>query len=309
MIKATSIEKYFEERKVLGKINLNIKDGEIVYLLGESGSGKSTLLNILAGLEDAEKGTVRVNDNKITGPANNLVPGYKNISHVSQDFKLDPFLTVFEFMARKVPYLSNSAKQKKIKKLLRVCGLSKRIDAKPDELSGGEQQRIALATALINEPDVVLLDEPFSNLDIPLKRKLRYDIIEILKAKEVTSVVVSHDSYEAMAVADRIAILRKGKLVQFSTPQVLFEKPRSIYAASFLGEINKIKINQETHLIRPTSFQLHKDGTFEGIVTQCIYQGANYHVHVKSEISDHALLIHSKSPILVNKCLRFSINV
>ena len=307
MIQAKSVIKKYEDHRVLGPINVKVKEGEIIYLLGESGSGKSTLLNILAGLEDADEGFVRVNDKKITGPSHNLVPGYKNISHVAQDFYLDPYLSVFESMARKVPYLSQTAKLKTVKRILRVCGLSKRMDSRPEELSGGEQQRIALAAALINEPDVVLLDEPFSNLDIPLKRKLRYDIIEIIKGEGVTAVVVSHDSYEAMAVADRIMILRKGKMVQMSAPVDLYENPRSIYAASFLGEINKIILNDDSLLIRPKNFKIRNDGAHEGVVTQCIYQGDNYHIHITSEISESPILIFHHTKITPGNSLRFNI--
>ncbi len=309
MIQVSKVEKHFEEKRVLGPVSLKVNEGEIIYLLGQSGSGKSTLMNILAGLEDADTGVVRINGEKITGPEHNLVPGYKNINHVSQDFKLDPFRTAAQFMARRIPYLSPTEKEKRIKRILRVCGLAKRADAKPHELSGGEQQRIALAASLINEPDVVLLDEPFSNLDIPLKRRLRFDILEILKSENVTAVVVSHDPYEALAAADKVMILRQGKLVQMTSPQDLYEKPRSIYVASFLGDINKVQLNGENILVRPAFFIPAPKGAYEGTVIQCIYQGENYHLKVATKISDQPILIFSDKPVSRDEKLRFNIKV
>jgi len=308
MIQAKQISKSFSPKiKALSSVSFDIQKGEVIYLLGESGSGKSTLVKILAGLEDADKGQITVDGEKISGPSKHLVPGYKNIAYVSQDFKLEEFLRVSENIARKIPYLRGTEKTDRINVLLETCGLSHKKDAYPPELSGGEQQRIAMAAKIAHSPDVVLMDEPFSNLDIPLKRKLRQDILKMLKKEKSTVVVVSHDPAEALGVADRIMVLEKGQLIQFDSPKRIYRYPKTLYVAKLLGEINQVKMAGRERLIRPEKFELAQNGSFEGDISKCVFQGDRYHLWVDSVLSESPILMYSQKPLPAKDKIAFNI--
>lgn len=309
MIKVNGVSKKFAEGTIaLSDISFEINAGEIVYILGESGSGKSTLLKIIAGLEDADTGTVLVDDEKITGPAHNLVPGFHFIAHVSQDFKLQPYLRIRENIARKIPYLPKEEKEERIHQLLKLCRLDDKAEDYPRELSGGEQQRICIVVNLANQPEVMLLDEPFSNLDNPMKRALRRHVVEILREEETTAIIISHDPSEALAVADRIIVMENGRLLQFDTPKKIYDQPVSEYAARFLGPINDVRLGKEQHLIRPEKFQINTGGIFDGQVNECIYQGGNYHLYLTSAISQKELLIYSDTWIKEGTSVKFDID-
>lgn len=308
MIEVAHISKVFEGGTfALSDVSFHINDGEIIYVLGASGSGKSSLLKIIAGLIDPDTGTVMVDDEKITGPSHNLVPGYDFIAHVSQDFKLQPYLRIHENIARKIPYLTDAEKEERIRELLALCGLGDKFDSYPPELSGGEQQRICLAANLAHEPEVILLDEPFSNLDIPHKRKLRHQIIGILKSVGTTAMIISHDPHEAMAAADRIMILEKGKLIQFDATDIIYNQPVSAYAASFLGHVNRINVNGTPRLTRPEHFTIDPKGTHQGKVLRCWFQGHHYHVYLKADICNEELLIYSPIPYKEGSSVNFVI--
>ncbi|MFY0625101.1 MAG: ABC transporter ATP-binding protein [Reichenbachiella sp.] len=309
MIQAKRISKKFAPKNnALSSISFDIKEGEIIYLLGESGSGKSTLVKILAGLEDADKGHAIIENEKITGPKKNLVPGYDHIAYVSQDFKLGQFQTVKDNVGLKIPYLKGDEKEERIEELLKICGLKHRKDAFPKELSGGEQQRVAMAAKIAHSPQVVLMDEPFSNLDLPLKRKLRLDVLEMLKAEKTTVIVVSHDPAEALGVADRIMVFEKGKLIQFDSPKKIYRYPKSVYVAQLLGEINHVKPDKTLRLVRPEKFIVEAKGKHGGIVDKCLFQGDKYHVYVNTTISDNPVLLYTSKEIKRHTKVRFSID-
>jgi len=309
MIKVTGVSKKFTDKaQALVDISIEIKDGEIIYILGESGSGKSTLLKIIAGLEDADAGSVFVDDEKITGPANNLVPGFSFIAHVSQDFKLQPYLRISENIGRKIPYLPKPEKEARIRQLLRICKLEDKFDSYPRELSGGEQQRICLAMNLANQPVVLLLDEPFSNLDNPMKKELRRSVVDITRKEETTCIIISHDSSEALAVADRIMVMENGHLVQFDTPEKIYNHPVSAYAAKFLGPINEFNIKWNTQLLRPEKCQILSNGAFSGKIKECIYQGGHFHLFVTTEISQHETLMYGDQKLKVGEIVLFDVD-
>ena len=239
MIRVDSISKIYTKNIIaLSDVSFELKEGEIAYVLGESGSGKSTLLKLIAGLEDTNSGNISVNGNEITGPSQNLVPGYDNICYVPQDFRLQKFWTVRDNIAKKISFYTTEEKKNRVAELLNIFKLEDKSECFPLELSGGQQQRIALAAALSDQPEVMLLDEPFSNLDLPLKAQIRLEIIEMLQETGVTVMLVSHDPTDAMAFADQILILQNGQLIQQDDPKTVYDNPRSTYAAKFLGPIN-----------------------------------------------------------------------
>ncbi|MFY0651927.1 MAG: ABC transporter ATP-binding protein [Cyclobacteriaceae bacterium] len=297
--------------KAADGISFKIKEGEIISVLGESGSGKSTLLRLLAGLEDADNGSITVGEEKITGPKDNLVPGYDFITLVYQDFNLQRFKTVAQNIATEVYFLDPDRRERHIKKLLRICLLTDKAESLPDELSGGQQQRLAIAIALAKEPQVVLMDEPFSNLDSRLKFRIRQEVTSILKRAGVTVIMVSHDHADAMTLADRIMIMRRGKIIQVATPEQLYYKPKTEYAANFLGPMNYLFLNGDSEKtgVRPEQIKISRTGKFHGVVSNSIFQGLHYHVYVKSDISKKDVLMYADKSLDAGKEIQFQIQL
>ena len=228
----------------LDGVSMDIKKGELIALVGESGSGKSTLLRALTGLEDPFAGSISLNDRQLYGASVNVSPGGRNIGLVFQDYSLFPHLSV----ADNIAYGLKGQKKDKAAKVsaqLQLVGLENYEKRYPHELSGGEQQRVALARALAPQPEILLMDEPFSNLDEALKDRLREDLFKILKQTETTAILVTHDIEDAMRVADRIAVLQKGQLKQMDSPQRLYQQPADLYVAGFFGTINLLQASSE----------------------------------------------------------------
>lgn len=222
----------------LGGVNLSVADGEILSVLGPSGSGKTTLLQILAGLLPPTEGTVRLGGQVLSRPGHAVAPEHRNIGLVFQDFALWPHMTVAETVAfplslRRMPREARQMRVSELLSLVRLDGLGGRY---PHELSGGQRQRVAMARALAPHPEVVLLDEPMSNLDARLRERMRLEIVDALRHEGVTAVYVTHDRAEALCVADRVAIMNGGSLVQVDTPETVYRRPASAFAAGFLGD-------------------------------------------------------------------------
>jgi ABC-type sugar transport system ATPase subunit len=234
MIKVKKIRKVFGKDVVaLDEIDLNIKEREFIALLGPSGCGKSTTLNVISGLLDPTSGSVFFNDKDVT----NLEPKDRNIGMVFQSYALYPHLKVLDNIAfpLKQKGMSKSDRHEKAREIAKKIKIDYLLDRKPDQLSGGQQQRVAMARALVREPAILLLDEPMSNLDARLKIEIREEIKRIQKESGVTAIIVTHDQEEAMAIADKIAILDNGKIQQFGSPDELYYNPKNLFVAHFMG--------------------------------------------------------------------------
>ena len=289
-------------------VTFGLPEGQVCYILGESGSGKSTLLKIIAGLEDADQGKVTVDDEEITGPSQNLVPGYDHLAYVPQDFKLQQFWTVRDNIGKKISHYPTEEKEARIEELLSLCQLENYADRFPRELSGGQQQRIAMAAAVADEPDVVLLDEPFSNLDLPMKTEVRKEVIDMLRALEITVLLVSHDPAEALAVADHILILNQGKLEQSGHPVEIYQNPNSHYAAKFLGPINELNIDKKKLLVRPESIKISSKGKFTATVKECIFMGMHFHTYLRVPNQNTLIMCYTEQQLEQNTEVSFSIS-
>lgn len=272
------------ERKVkaVDAVDLTIEPGEIFFLLGPSGCGKTTLLRMIAGFIQPTGGTLHFNDREIT----RLNPNKRNAGMVFQSYALWPHMTAIENVAfgLKVRKLAKEDRLKQAKAALEDVQLGHLADRKPGELSGGQQQRVALARALVIRPEVLLLDEPLSNLDARLRNDLREEIRRICKNSGITTVYVTHDQKEALSVADRIAVMRDGKVVQAGSPMDIYRRPTTTFAASFLGETNLIPCELASGGAAGAIVELKTDlGTLKGTLTAEAQPGVRASVSIRPE--------------------------
>ncbi len=228
------LAKAFGPARAVADVSLEVPRGELFAVLGPSGCGKTTLLRLIAGFERPDAGSVTVGDRLMSSPDVFVGPERRRIGMVFQDYALFPHLTVRRNVAFGLP---RRARQRATP-TLELVGLQHKADRYPHELSGGERQRVALARALAPGPDVVLLDEPFSSLDASLRADIRRDVELILREAETTAVLVTHDQEEALSLADRLAVMREGRVVQVGPPEQVYARPADRWAAQFVGEVN-----------------------------------------------------------------------
>ncbi|MCB1446695.1 MAG: ABC transporter ATP-binding protein [Rhizobiaceae bacterium] len=228
----------YHGKPTIAGLSLTVEPGEVLCLLGPSGSGKTTLLRIAAGIEAQTSGRVLLNDQEIAGPDVFLPPEKRGIGLMFQDFALFPHMTILDNVRFGLTALQGDVARAQAMQALGRVGLTHYADKYPHVLSGGEQQRVALARALAPRPAVILMDEPFSGLDSRLKDSVRADTLAILREARATAIVVTHDAEEAMRMADRIALLRGGRLVQLGSSDDLYRRPVDIFVTSFFSEIN-----------------------------------------------------------------------
>lgn len=304
--------KKYGEKTVIKSVNLEIQDGEFFTLLGPSGCGKTTLLRMIAGFNSIEGGEFYFNDTLI----NNMDPSKRNIGMVFQNYAVFPNMTVrgnieFGLKERKVP---KDEMDERVEKILDIMKIREYADRKPQNLSGGQQQRVALARAIVIEPDVLLMDEPLSNLDAKLRVDLREEIRRIQKEIGITTVYVTHDQEEAMAVSDRIAVMKDGVIEQCDKPRKIYHKPNNMFVASFIGTNNVLSGNYDADnkeiiidsgekfsydlgnqpsqrvklSVRPEDFRLDPNGDVEAKINDEVFLGSTMHYNV--ELKDKTLL-------------------
>jgi iron(III) transport system ATP-binding protein len=224
-------------------VSLSVKAGEVVCLVGPSGCGKSTVLRLAAGLETLQRGRVAMRGEVVGDPAQrvNVAPERRHVGLVFQDFALFPHLTVGGNVAFGLTRLPAVARESRVREVLRQVDMEGYIEAYPHALSGGQQQRVALARALAPQPSVLLLDEPFSGLDERLREQVRDDTLRLLRQNGTAALLVTHDPEEALFMADRIYLMRAGRIVQSGPPQELYYRPADLFAASFFSRVNEIR--------------------------------------------------------------------
>ena len=228
---------------VLTGVDLTIPSGALAAVLGESGSGKTTLLRVLAGFLRPTAGSVWFGDREVAGPGINIPPEKRYVGIVPQEGALFPHLDVRGNVGFGLPRGASS--QQRVDEVLELVGLSNLGDARPQELSGGQQQRVALARALAPRPEVVLLDEPFTALDAGLRTRLRSDVRDVLRQVGATAILVTHDQEEALSMADLVAVMRDGRLVQTGTPAEIYSAPADLSVARFIGDVVEVPVVEE----------------------------------------------------------------
>lgn len=228
-----NISKNFDKKEILKNINLNIKDGEFIVLVGASGCGKSTLLRMIAGLEVQSSGNIFINNELV----DNLSPKDRNIAMVFQNYALYPHLNVKEniSLGLKVRHTAKCEIERRVERASEILKLNEYLYRKPKELSGGQRQRVALARAIVREPMVFLMDEPLSNLDAKLRSEMRSEIKKLHKKLQTTFIYVTHDQTEALTMGDRIVVLNEGIIQQVDTPDNIYNNPENTFVATFMG--------------------------------------------------------------------------
>jgi len=256
----------YGSHQVVRGLSFSLPSGAIGCLLGPSGCGKTTVLRCIAGFEEAQQGTIRINGREVSGAGATVPPEKRRIGMVFQDYALFPHLSVSANIAFG---LRGAGADMRVRELAALVGLSTSLEKYPHEISGGQQQRVALARALAPRPDLLLLDEPFSNLDVDLRERLSAEVREIIKASGATAVLVTHDQQEAFAMADEIGVLHDGRIQQWDIAYNLYHRPTNRFVADFVGQgvflpakaINSHQLQIELGLLRGAS--PHGNGTLE----------------------------------------------
>lgn len=283
-LRIKNLSKAFNNIKVVDNINLELEKGKLLCLLGPSGCGKTTTLKMIGGFLKQDKGSIIIENEDIS----KVSPEVRPVSTVFQSYALFPNMNVIENIIYGLKFKGYSKKEalKKGEEYLKIIGLSEFKNKKISQLSGGQQQRVALARSLILNPKVLLLDEPLSNLDAKLRVKMRKEIKEIQSKFNMTMIFVTHDQEEALSIADYLAVMNEGKLIQVGTPEDIYINPKNEFVASFIGHINKVNINNKTELIRPEQITINKNhGDKEGRIKYKQFLGSyvNYFVETKDE--------------------------
>ncbi|WP_191603228.1 ABC transporter ATP-binding protein [Marinomonas algicola] len=320
-----NVSKHFSEQCVINDLNLSIEPGSFVALLGPSGCGKSTILRMLAGFESVSSGEIRHGECCLSSEQHHVPTEARNFGMVFQSYALWPHMTVAENVGYplKIQKIKRAEKEQRIKEALSVVELDEYADRLPSQLSGGQRQRVALARSLVTEPDVVLFDEPLANLDRHLRATMEDTFRAFHKRTKATIVYVTHDQSEAMSLADHIAVLHKGQLVQWAPPEELYNTPKNAWLANFIGRGSVLKVapieplqfvNTETlhrilqsHdsatdsssvLVRPNDIQFMADdvNALPVRVQACIFRGERYDIEL-TLADGQFLLAYSDLPI------------
>ena len=302
----------------LDHVSFEVSKGEVISIIGESGSGKSTLLKLIYGLEDFENGEIYWHDKPLKGPAFNILPGHKMMKYVAQDYDLLDFVTVGENVGK---YLSNfdlDRKERYIKDALRVVEMEDFINQFPNKLSGGQRQRVSIARALAQKPEILLLDEPFSNIDQSLKISIRERIVHWCYENNITVLFTTHDVNDALYTSDKILVLQKGRLVQFDKVEKIRNQPNNSYIAKLFGFINliplgifnQLKLNEVNaysyyQLIYPEELWIDENGDYTAEVISCKYQGRDFLLKLKYNNTE--LVTYFPFKVKIGSKLRFSV--
>ncbi|WP_394121945.1 ABC transporter ATP-binding protein [Planococcus donghaensis] len=325
MIKVKNVSKKYGSFTALHSIDLEIESGEFIAVLGPSGCGKTTLLKLLAGFMGPTEGTIEMDDKVLASTKRVLPPEKRNIGMVFQSFALWPHMTVSEHVKFPLSYHPNKIKegkkelQERIGDVLKLVGLDALAERYPSELSGGQKQRVALARAIAPLPNLLLMDEPLSALDVELRMEMRKEIQKLHRETEASIVFVTHDQGEALAIADKIVVMNQGRIEQIAPPEVLYTRPETEFVATFVGKCNLVKGQWQNdrfvpaidskniwpdlgvadsfkesgiYPVRPEQFLLmpsEKDG-LQGVISFVQYQG--HEIHYTVEVGEETWTIH-----------------
>ena len=283
MLKVKNVSFAYNVKPVLKNISFNVSRGENISIIGSSGCGKSTLLQLIYGLHHTE-GKVFWGDKQLLGPTFNIVPGESFIKYLAQDFDLMPPLSVEANIGKHLSNMYPIKKKRRIKELLQVVEMEELAKAKAGDLSGGQMQRVALARALAKEPELLLLDEPFSHIDHFRKNNLRRRLFSYLKERGITCIIATHDSTDALSFADHTIVLKEGKLHAAGTPEELYNNPPDKYVAALFGDVNEIMLKdllplektRKKLLLYPHEIKIGKNTGIPAMVKKSYFRGVTW---------------------------------
>lgn len=276
MLQLKKVSFSYLQKPTVKNISFSTEKGKIVAIIGESGCGKSTLLKLIYGLYDLNEGQIFWNEKEVLGPKYHLIPGMDYMKYLAQDFDLMPYITVAENVGK---YLSNIYKDKKdqrVAELLEIVEMTEFATVKAQFLSGGQMQRVALARVLALEPEVILLDEPFSHIDNFRKNSLRRKLFAYLKQKQITTIIATHDSTDVLSFADEVLVMKNGEIIEKGSANDLYENPKNKYIASLFGDVNEIEIDGKSQLVYPHQLEIVEQSTVEVEVLQSFFRGNHF---------------------------------
>lgn len=284
MLHVQNISFAYDLKTVISDVSFKIEKGYNIAIIGESGCGKSTLLKLIYGLYDLNEGEIFWNSNPVLGPKFHLVPGMENMKYLAQDFDLMPYITVAENVGKFLSNIYPQEKKQRIQELLEMVEMNEFANTKAKYLSGGQQQRVALARVLALEPEVLLLDEPFSNIDSFRKGALRRNLFAYLKNKGITCIIATHDSIDALSFSDETIVMKGGEILAHDASPKIYLKPESKYVASLYGEVNEIALNlfeenadiDATILVYSHELFITEKSNLEVTVKQSYYKGNTF---------------------------------
>lgn len=299
-VEIRDVVKRFSGNVVVNEVSLSIRPGEFFTMLGPSGSGKTTLLRMIAGFEMPDSGTIELQGRDVT----NLPANVRPVNTVFQDYALFPHLSVKENIeyGLRVRRVARGERRERAKAALDMVQLGDLGNRRPGQLSGGQRQRVALARAIVNEPAVLLLDEPLGALDLKLRQEMQVELKAIQRRVGITFVYVTHDQEEAMAMSDRIAIMNEGVIEQLGTPREVYEQPRSPFVARFIGTSNILERAGKRWSLRPERLRLDLEGSASsgeheeaGVLRDVVYLGMNTRFIVQLDAGEELIVVQSNA--------------
>lgn len=325
VLQLKNINKFYDEKQILKSIDLDVERGEFLTLIGPSGCGKTTTLRIIGGFEKPDSGEVIFEGRDIS----NIPPNERNINTVFQNYALFPHLNVFDNVAfgLRIKKTKESEIKKKVENALALVDLENYGNRDISRLSGGQKQRVAIARALVNEPEIILFDEPLGALDLKLRKRMQIELKNIQQEVGITFIYVTHDQEEALSMSDKIAVMNKGIIEQYGTPQHIYEEPVNAFVANFLGDSNifrgkmvdRSKVNFLNHdypcvdrvepgkdvsvMLRPEYLYLSENANLKGKVVRSMFKGTYYDIRVSGD--DFSINVHHPEDIALgtNVCV------
>ncbi len=295
------IKYYNPNIQLIKKINFSVNKGELISFIGESGCGKTTFLKCLSGLEKINDGQIILNNEVLNDKVTFVKPQKRKVSYIFQDYPLFPHLNLKE----NITFNLDSIYEKNLSYMLSLTNLENLQFRYPHQLSGGEQQRACIARSLIREPDLLLMDEPFSNLDNSIKESIIDEIYKIIRHTKTTTILVTHDIKDALNISDRILVFKAGIIQQYADPIKLYCEPANCYCAKILGDINQITFDHEVRFIRPEKFKVVDNSDYSVLVEKSYFQGNIY--KIKGILENLPCHFFSKKPYPRNSkvCVSF----
>jgi iron(III) transport system ATP-binding protein len=282
---------YNKENPLIKDLNFTVNKGEFVSFIGESGSGKTTFLKCLAGLEGINSGKISLNNRVLNDKNISVKPNLRKIGFIFQDYPLFPHLNVIENLKINL----DEKYEINIDYYTGLTGLSNLLNRYPHELSGGEQQRVCIARALIREPDLLLMDEPFSNLDSSIKSKIQSEVYKILKKTNTTTILVTHDIKDTFDISDKILVFKAGIVQQYDQPEEMYCNPVNCYCAKILGDLNKIQIDGKEFYVRPEKINIVEKSEHKFNIEKISFVGKEY--KIKGNLNGDDMYFYNSDPI------------